>query len=432
MTTWASDDVSTLLRPSPVVEFFKLTASNGDVKRIANFYDPDVSVVDGYVRFDSADWLPLPVARGDIEEGTDGYLPQLRIACVDPDRTLLGWLLSHDALRGGQVEFQVIRLSDLETPSLAESWDWSVREARSLDGPARVEVVFGPAPVLSETFPRKRFSRLRCGNHWHQRFSHAGWRNRCNYPSDDFGPDTCQGFKGSSDSRLELSFGWETINASTGVWSWDHTRARDPGYMECQIVASARTWDDSTRTGPYAFKPLGGNLDIDVWGQFEVSGGDGSMAGLLIQSVYDGTSWIFVGLERQSSVNRGLIRVTNAGSSTDYVHAGTSHHDFRIVRDGTSWSIYRRATTVGVKEPSSSSWEFLRTVTLSMASDTTLRVGVAFGGPSTPSTTGKAHHIRFGAGGLTTCPLTFAGCETRNMLHRYNGHPKLPDAPVSF
>ena len=411
---WAQEDD----RKDPFITLYEIDLDGSTTLRLVKG-DP---LGIGKVTYNGEDYLAAKIVDQEIEETLSRDLPEyeLRISNVDG---VAGGIMEAYELDGRKITVRLFPspggvgsggvLAPLDEDVLVRSWRIGHQKYTATEA----IVTVGPPKALRGQ-ARRRFVR-RCAHTYQQRFQVG---NLCGYPGDEFEADTAQDFLAgaTSDDELVCRFGWRTLNAlevktQEGIWDVDRT---EPGALACETRGTNADWDTERRGAPFAYKLLEG--DFDVQAQTAISNyRDGTVAGILCQSVTDPTSWILIG-RAAGDVGDWLVQVvaTLAGVRQDVIY-GLDAEYLRLTRvadaltarssgDGATW------TTVAELDP--------------LALGDEIRLGLFLSGSDAASGTIAASWpwIRFLAGGLDACARTIDDCRAHGNAHRFGGYPGMP------
>lgn len=434
---------------SPHLVFWDVVATDGAIVRVVDYADPALQATPGKVRFDGNDYDPMKIGQPRVSESSDGSFPAITMEVEDPLRVVLGFMRAHDKLRGAVVTMRIIKLNQIQTPSLARSRTFTVLESASLEGTSRVSLTFGPPNPEGHAFPSIAIERTICPNNWERRHVHDG-RNLCSYPSDDFQSQTRQRFGNAlSNVETKLLHGWRVLNGSrlaaeSGEFDTISSLNRVL-HMTSQFNGS-NAWDDEKREAPYVYKvllddPNGARGSVSIVSALDVEMKIAEIpqafqlgsAGLLVQSTTRPSDWVFWGVEEFSTgAYRQLARVTSNGSSADTTHTGEVD-SYRLLRLGNAWQFYSRNVGRERFPASPPAWDLKQTTTFAMPGD--IRVGIVLfdnsGTDDVPLQT-RVYHIRYAAGGYARCNRSLAHCEERENTIQRNAFEEAPEGVINF
>lgn len=428
-----------------ILEFWDITLPDQSVLRLVSFADSDAGgSVPTEIPFDGNNYTSTKLARGDITQALESRTPTMDLTAEDPTGTILALLQQHSGIHGQSVVQRLIEYEDIDTPSVADRFDWQVISVSYAMQPLRVTVHLGFPDLSRLSSPRLRVSRLSCLQPWSGRHNVG---NRCRYPSDDFGNQTLQNFQypGIPSGKHAFRFGWFAQQLQNA----NRCDLDAPRNLKFELDSGvARRWFNLTQGGPYIYKRLKENsaktVDFHSFVGFNVVNNESEYAGVLMQ--IDGStaalshSWVFWGLRRTPMANEYVLRntVSNATDVPDIIVTPPSpiQSFFRLERTGTTFNAY-------TKQAFSDSWTFRATVTnsgfdpLPVDTNDFMRIGVAVSsddaqsGIATWRVGGGVEDdpvgLRVDVGGFDDCALTIDACIERENTHQIALFDRIPD-----
>lgn len=450
-------------QPWPWCQFYEVEVDpdTSTYLRVVDFADPHGGASPGFITFNGEEYRSIRINRQEIPQSLEGESPALAIEISDPLHEGAQYLADHGGLVGRKVRTWILPYDHVDEPDRAQKYTWrikstAVREGGE-DGPA-VVVNIGPPSLFDMLFPAARFNRRKCINAWPNRFRHATLKNYCPFPSDEFETNTRQRFSNASDAETAADHGWFTINATkVGIADWRVTGPANPtldneGFLSCDAGITSIVWNDGTRNGPFCYKKITGELEVDVEIKMFLLFADANdtegFCGIGIQPIANQSKWAMWGQQHRDIGDgevRLLYRHTTSDVSTDVVAfteelgptnkqatADAVDNAFRLQIVGQDVKLYSRFEDRsnkrdGLIDPPA--WTLRYTHEgFDITADGELRVGLIFAGHDAADfLNARVHHFRFNKGGIATCNRTLTDCVARGMVIHYNGFPVLPD-----
>lgn len=422
---------------SPLVRFYEVTLTNGEVVRFASYGDVNLAPGTGTtVDFLGEEWTVIDGAGVTDNRDLQDVPGEQQITIGDPTRAVTNWLrVNRLSISGARVRFFLAFADNLdeyrERQFLVLRWG-------AEENPARATVIVGPPPLTKKTCADRQFQQFRCEHPWHLRYHHKERINGCNFPSEDFGPATAQTIRrdllepGAGETgEKEFDYGWYArgVGHNTAGLGFVVGNFFATGQISKSLNRAPVGWKDGLRNACFMYRLIG--LDpveeedtlVDFYTQVQLGANNlpSFFAGLCVQSIDDSSKSIIWGRNRN---NRALLRVTDNDVSDDTflnLSASGAAWIFRLRRtDDDTWEAWADVTDRQLPEDWPASQKFF-TKTLAMSGP--LRVGLMYcEDPVTTSASGTAifnfRWIRFFSGGFKHCQQTLSACAKRKFLHR--------------
>jgi len=416
----AFNDRKNELEQVPILTFWQI-----DEIRIVDYGDEDLesTVTPGTIRFDGQDYVPGHLSAGSRSESIEGGERDLTVVIEDPFGAIAAALQDVDGLADTRVTVRSIAADQLATPSESHDEFFICRAPTCTE--AGIAFLLGSPAQVEIQCPRKRFARSRCWNTWERRHE---FRNLCSYPSDWFTERTKQQFKTFNVIAGETvwKYGWRTLNANFATefgvgQGLSPAGGSNPMRIELGVQ---NAWNDGDRDGPFAYKLIDGDFDLETTIAFDASSRDDLYAGILCQDVADETSWVSITYATTDGHSPGgspftRFRKTLSDVSTDTESGLELGATFRLERVGDVFTAYRL---------DGSTWTVHHSETIALGSS--VRIGLMVGtdaGPSGPFLS-SFDHFWFHKGGETECDRTEPRCVFLNNSNDFNGFPRMGDA----
>jgi phage-related protein len=414
------DRKNTLLQPAPILSFWDLK----DV-HVVDFGDraAESATTAGTVRFDGVDYTPAELSISERAESTEGGESDVVVAIADPTGAIATALQTENGYSGERVTLRRIYYDRIGDPSQAEMTIFIVRAPTCTDEGIAFSLA---SPALVETkIPRRTFSRTACWNNYHLRHQLG---NRCSMPSDWFTARTKQRFKNTfiGAGVHGQRFGWSSANTNFATRCQTGYTAISSFLKLCMEIRVSVPcgWRDATQTGPFVFKRISGDFDVETRVSELGTVRDDHAIGLLAQGDTTLDDWVMFGAGAGVDLvtDRNFrFRVTRSASSTTYDFPRLASHDeLRLRRVGNIFTAFH-------KSPNDAGWEEVRSEDCAMSS--TVRLGFAMSSDSSVTAEYRGHFARFHvtAGGPATCDRTLAQCTAYENTNDYNGFAEMPD-----
>lgn len=420
-----------LRQPSPWCLFLEVALPDGTFLRWVNLASADArGSGPRKVPFDGHEWDSVGLTLGDVQYSQDGDHPSVPITILDPLRTVSFFARSYGWLFGCRVRSWLIPYDRLAVPADAMRERFVIVGCQPGQGPDRVTFTLGQWSLFELRLPRQFYDRDSCP---------ARYRDgrRCKYPGNEFTSDRAQDYlAGGTWAEKTREHGWRTQMAPRcSIFSADLTTA-----SQLVMESSDRflCWQDDNRCGPYLYRPLEGDFDVDAIVNVPSTARPRWLAGILIQDEAPAgpvlepgetpppaptSSWVLWGLQEDGAGGRRLaLRLTVASSSTETVVA-LNRQRLRIVRAGNNFSAYARAAD-------SDAWSLLATASCVLPAR--VRVGLVLSCDDTDGGPVRAEFdwIRFPSGGLSSCDFTLRGpngCLAHENGVDFGGFSEMPD-----
>jgi hypothetical protein len=427
-------------QPAPWVSFYELELPDGTFRRYVSLYDPRSggSLPDRVV-FNSLEWTAASVTRGQLQESSDGSNLTFELAVGDLKHEGAALVRLYEGLEGQPLRIYSTTYDALATPTDSFLEEYEVVEAHIGQGPDRVQLTVGHGNLFEEEFPSTLYER-KCFNSWQKRFEPE---NPCHYPSNEFGPSHQQNLRaGATIGIRAVKHGWQTQQSLRASTFYINQLAPH----KLRIISSAQkiAWLDDDRYGPNFFRILSGDFDLHTVVSVLPTTRTGWMAGLLVQdeaaainlpldvteepSQVADSSWLYWGLIQRlgggSPFSDVLRRKTVANVSTS-ARTTVSDTRLRLVRVGSTWSLYSRVTDAAA-------WTLRYTETLTLP--TAVRIGLVLAADTdgTQEFGATVDYIRFTAGGEAQCSRLKSRCRELKNLIQFNGFEGIPDDRARF
>lgn len=414
-----------LLQPSPWLEMFAIETPSSGTKYYTDFQDTSVKASPPDVTFDGNDYEARKITRGETGDSEDSPT-EFDVSIEDPLRELVS-LVRSESLDDQIITIYSIPFDFLATTSAASVETYRIRHVRVTTNPLTVHFHVGLPELEAIDIPRRRISRSRCGNDYHQRHVID---NPCRAYSDDFGQRTRQVLATDDGTwpaqHQRRKFGWFTQNADRAD-DWTTGSVTDGAYPGetfafCKSTASIQ-WSGTSRNGIFMYRRMDGDFDVEtVVRQLSTDRGL-EMAGLMIERT-DNNDVLFWGRARNSSpatVLRKREVISDTDSEVDFTDLSDGAEYFRIVRSDVS--VYR----LYVKPDEESAWVEKRTEVF--LSSPQVLLGLVLASDNTASSTAvqaQFRYLKMLSGGLADCGRAFEDCQERENTHDFNGFRGIP------
>jgi hypothetical protein len=423
--------VHELRQPSPILEFWELALPDGGYLRLVDFADKDAGgSLPDKVPFNGVEFTAMSVVRGEIQESSDGGAFQLPVAIHDPLGVAAAYMRQWGGLDGQACKWWLTTYDRLAVPADAFAETFEVVQSYITQGPNTATLLLGH-PNLYETSLIKLLYGRKCNAAYQNRFVVG---NRCTYPSHEFAEQKREDFRSTADYGEQLQrHGWRTQQARRA--SDFDVDVSNAGQLTIESAEPRIAWRHRERYGPYFYRPLAGDFDVETQVILPATSRLRWMAGLLIQEpaaaaalvasgeeapAFPTSSWLLYGSNHDgASSNRLLLRSTTASVTGPDQTVSVSDLFLRVSRVGNSWTFYSKSSA-------SASWASRFTSSLILPTLVNVGLVAASDERTTATFTARFEFLRFALGGLPQCLRTFEECDAHENLVQFGGFREMP------
>ena len=402
--TWANAES----RGDPLLYLYEIEVTDALTVRLVQG-----NPIGGPVTFDGETYTPAAISREAGEQSIDGEVGSFRLSISNVDGVAGGYVERYE------LEDRTVRIISVPRSTLdpADAWVETYSILDQAYNRETATVILGPPNFYKKRVPWRKCQRQRCQWDWPNRFR-AG--NGCAYPSDEFDDDSVQDLVvgATTDGAQARKHGWWTLNALRAtVFDIDY---RVPGALYIESNSLAIDWEGTTRDGPFLFKLIEGDFDVQARVDLEDVRG-GMFAGILCQEGADDLdSWVAVAraVDTLGQVSIRMAGAENGVALAPLVVAEEDDVHLRLLRVGSSFSAYHG--------PDGADWTLLGSQTVSL--DASVRLGPFLAASSAQSGRVGASfpHFRYLAGGEPDCDRTLESCRVRGNTRRFFAFPGIP------
>jgi hypothetical protein len=418
-----------LRQPSPILALYELALPDSTYLRYVDFMDAAANLAaPEKIAFDGKEFTARRITRTTIEDNSQTLRPQIALTVADPDHSAAFYVHQYRGLSGQTVTMWLLHYDRLDHPEDAITETFLVESTVIIQRPPSVSLVLGLRNLFEMKFPKLFYDRRRCYNSYQDRHVAGNW---CRYPSNEFGASTEQDYKvGAANVEKERLHGWYTQQATRS----SEFESNVSGRLKMESQNQYAAWEDEFRHGPYLYRYISGDFDVETFIQTLITDRAGWTIGFLAQDVTTAapdpeeenpppapvSTWLLWATQDNGSGSRQLLkRVTTDSVSADTTIAATDLY-LRLTRVGDAWTCYSKAQ-------SADAWTQRSTQTLTLPTEARIGLAVASSDDGTDRVGGIFEYIRFNSGGLSSCARTWEDCLLHKNTIQFNGQRKIPN-----